>query len=132
MGVVYEAFDRELGTTVALKTLRHLGPERLLRFKNEFRALHDIQHRNLVGLGELCEDEGRWFFTMELVPGVPFLSYVRRDAAAPESTFTTEDLGRALPRDLGPAVSAGAETFPLPADGAAGPAPVRVLVPADR
>jgi serine/threonine protein kinase/tetratricopeptide (TPR) repeat protein len=82
MGVVYEAHDRELGATVALKTLR-LPPsgEFVLLFKNEFRALQDIQHRNLVELYELLEQDGQWFFTMELLDGVNFVEYVRPSSA---------------------------------------------------
>jgi len=75
MGVVYEAIDREREARVALKTLRTLKPDALLRFKNEFRALQDISHPNLVSLGELFESEGRWFFTMEMVDGAHFLDY---------------------------------------------------------
>src|SRR5262249_10863101 len=80
MGVVYEAFDDEREGVVALKTLRVIDAEARLRFKTEFRALQDIQHPNLVQLGELIEVEGKLFFTMELVQGVDFLSYVRKDA----------------------------------------------------
>jgi hypothetical protein len=76
-GVVYRAFDRERGTTVALKTLRGADVEALYRLKNEFRLLQGIAHPNLVTLHELLEDEGRWFFTMELVEGVNFLEHVR-------------------------------------------------------
>ncbi|MGH9887133.1 MAG: protein kinase domain-containing protein, partial [bacterium] len=65
MGVVYEALDRERNARVALKTLRTMKPEELLALKNEFRALQDVNHRNLVTLGELIEDADRWFFTME-------------------------------------------------------------------
>ena len=77
MGVVYEAFDRERNVTVALKTLKDWNAESLLRFKNEFRALQDLRHRNLVGLGELIEEHGQWFFTMELVRGCDFITWVR-------------------------------------------------------
>lgn len=78
MGVVYEAFDRELRAPVALKVLRTLEPETLFRFKNEFRVLEGIRHRNLIHLGELFEEEGRWFFTMELVHGKHFLDYLEQ------------------------------------------------------
>src|SRR5262249_19838761 len=77
MGVVYEAYDQEQRTRVAVKTLREMSPSALLRFKQEFRTMQDVQHVNLVQLGELMSDEGRWFFTMELVSGESFLEHVR-------------------------------------------------------
>ncbi|WP_437484790.1 AAA family ATPase [Sorangium sp. So ce1014] len=77
MGVVYEAFDRERKGRVALKILRNLSADARLRFKNEFRSLQDIQHQNLVSLGELHEEEGQLFFTMELIRGVDFVVHVR-------------------------------------------------------
>ena len=80
MGAVYEALDRERGIRVALKTLplAAMSAERLLLFKREFRALQDLQHPNLVQLGELFEEGGQWFFTMELVDGIDFLAYVNQ------------------------------------------------------
>ncbi len=77
-GVVYEAYDREQGGRVALKVLKKLHADALLRFKNEFRALQDIHHPNLVSLGELFEEDGQWFFTMEFIDGKDLLSYVNR------------------------------------------------------
>jgi hypothetical protein len=76
-GIVYEAHDREQGARVALKRLRRLSPEAILRFKNEFRSVEDVEHPNLVGLGELFEEGGQWFFTMEYVEGVDLLAWVR-------------------------------------------------------
>ena len=76
MGVVYEAFDREQNATVALKTLHSPNSDALLRLKREFRSLQNVQHANLVTLGELIEERGTWFFTMELIRGVPLLDYV--------------------------------------------------------
>jgi serine/threonine protein kinase len=101
MGVVYEAFDRERGIKVALKTLRFSDPSAMLRFKNEFRALHDVQHTNLVSLGELHEQEGEWFFTMELVEGVGFLHFVRPEPEGrdPESA-TSRGSGEESTRDF--------------------------------
>lgn len=77
MGVVYEAIDRVHNARVALKTLHTTNPDSLRRLKREFRELQDIHHPNLVRLGELIEERGQWFVTMELVDGVTFLEHVR-------------------------------------------------------
>jgi hypothetical protein len=97
MGVVYEALDHERNTRVALKALRTLDANAVLRFKNEFRWLQDLQHPNLVSLGELFAENDQWYFTMELVDGVDFLSWVR----PPEGARAADGLDRAAPPPKG-------------------------------
>jgi protein kinase-like protein len=100
VGVVYHATDRSRGIEVALKTLRRVEPLGLYRFKQEFRALADVVHPNLAELYELSSEQGEWFFTMELVDGVDFLSDVRGGG-----TLDVEKLRRGL-RQLALGVSA--------------------------
>jgi serine/threonine protein kinase len=76
-GVVYEAFDQERQTRIAVKRLDDMTPDALVRFKREFRALQNVNHPNLVALGELISEGNEWYFTMDLVEGVDFLAYVR-------------------------------------------------------
>ncbi|WP_153820305.1 protein kinase domain-containing protein [Polyangium spumosum] len=93
-GVVYEAFDRSLGSDVALKALLSMDPAALYAFKQEFRALADVAHENLVGLHELFFDDGRFYLTMELVRGVSFLRHVRpnREERSDASAITLPPL----------------------------------------
>ncbi|MEO8901976.1 MAG: protein kinase [Polyangiaceae bacterium] len=87
MGVVYRARDAESTLPVALKTMSYVEPSALLRFKNEFRALADISHPNVVQLYEMVSEGEHWFFTMELLDGVDFLRWVHReDVDPPELT----------------------------------------------
>ena len=82
MGIVFEALDRERSSRVALKTLNRVNPTDLYRFKKEFRCLESLVHPNLVTLYELIAEKGHWFFTMELVHGEDFLTYVARSGQA--------------------------------------------------
>jgi eukaryotic-like serine/threonine-protein kinase len=76
-GAVFEAFDHQRGEVVALKLLGRGDGEGLYRFKREFRALRAIGHPNVVRLYELFAVDGAWFFTMERVQGVDFVTFVR-------------------------------------------------------
>jgi hypothetical protein len=83
MGAVYAVRDGQRGADLALKLLLDTRPERLLAFKNEFRALQDLRHRNLVRLDELFGEDDRWFFTMERVRGIRFTDHARPGALDP-------------------------------------------------
>ncbi len=91
MGEVYRVRDRERGVVVALKLLRRADPTALYRFKQEFRALADLSHPNLVEFYEMVAWEEQWFFTMEYIEGVHFLSYVREGAAGDEEDADVPD-----------------------------------------
>ncbi|HEX6243778.1 MAG TPA: serine/threonine-protein kinase, partial [Polyangiales bacterium] len=69
MGVVYQAFDHAREQLVALKTLLRLGPRHLQHLKQEFRALSELNHPNVVRLHGLHCDDGLWFITMQLIDG---------------------------------------------------------------
>ncbi|HLK40132.1 MAG TPA: AAA family ATPase, partial [Polyangiaceae bacterium] len=76
--------------SIALKTLLRFDPDSLYLFKQEFRALADVHHRNLVRLHELVHPEaGPIFFTMELVDGSNFLDYVRGHKSAGDGGSST-------------------------------------------
>ncbi|MGZ3477609.1 MAG: serine/threonine-protein kinase, partial [Polyangiales bacterium] len=106
MGVAYEAIDRERHERVALKTLRSLDAAAIYHLKQEFRALADVRHPNLVRLHELVSEGGSWFFTMELIDGVDFLKWTRRgenrlvdESTAPEE-LVSQGPDRSSPRQV--------------------------------
>src|SRR5438552_9095068 len=97
MGVVYEAHDREMDKTVALKTLTRAEAAHIYRFKREFRTLADVSHPNLVALHELMSEGQHWLFTMELVRGSTFIQYVRPEIDNEPSTAMSDTLVRPRP-----------------------------------
>jgi eukaryotic-like serine/threonine-protein kinase len=102
MGVVYEAFDKELGARVALKTMQKVDGEALLFFKNEFRALQHIHHPHLISLGELLVEGDKVFFTMELVHGEDLLRYVRPGEKAVVRELTNQAAVASAQSDVHP------------------------------
>jgi len=107
-GAVYEALDREQQRRVALKTIGLRAPDHVLRFKNEFRALRDVRHPNLVRLGELLHESGQWFYTMELVEGVDLIQHIR----GPAATTTANESSTIRMPHMPPASAAAALEVP--------------------
>ncbi len=93
MGVVYRAFDAEMGREVALKTLPRLSPQEQIALKDEFRALAHITHPNIIELYDLVVDDDGAFFTMELLDGDDLVRHVR---GAPESGLASGRVARLL------------------------------------
>ncbi len=88
MGVVYRARDLSLGREVALKILKsHLleSTEAVERFRREAAAAARITHPNLLPIFEIGQDNGCWFFTMELASDETLLDITlrRADRGAP-------------------------------------------------
>jgi serine/threonine-protein kinase len=102
MGVVYRAFDRQVGENLALKAIRpdvrQLDPTLLERFKQELRLARRITHRNVVRTFDLGEADGIYYITMELVRGSTVASLIREAGrlAIPASLTIGKQVCRAL------------------------------------
>jgi serine/threonine protein kinase len=103
-GYVFEAEDLEKHERIALKTLRQHDSQALFLLKQEFRALSDIHHPNLVLLHDLFVDADEPFFTMEFVDGLNFREFCAREPREETMDFAAEtivDTELSLACDLG-------------------------------
>jgi serine/threonine protein kinase/tetratricopeptide (TPR) repeat protein len=76
MGVVYHAWDNELGEAVALKLIRDevsgdpaLSAELHSRFKRELLLARKVSHRNVVRIHDIGEVDGTKYISMSYVEG---------------------------------------------------------------
>lgn len=88
MGVVYRAYDPNIGRTVALKTMRldvHgiENAEMLDRFRNEGRAAGVLNHPNLITVYDAGEHEGLFYLAMEFLEGETLQEWLARERAMP-------------------------------------------------
>lgn len=72
MGTVYEAWQRSLQRTVALKVLaRHVSatPKAVMRFQREAQAAAKLHHTHIVPIFAQGEADGMYYYAMELIEG---------------------------------------------------------------
>ena len=128
MGIVYEAWDRQLKRIVALKMILagdHADASEVSRFRSEAAAVARLQHPNIVQIFAIGEENGQPYFALEFVDGG---NLARRLGGKPllprEAAELVEPLARAIEaahqhkvvhRDLKPAnvLLAGGNDTPI-------------------
>jgi len=88
MGEVYEAVDRELERTVAVKVLRpELAADRrfLVRFRREARTVARLSHPGIVAVHDVGESDGRAYIVMAFVAGRTIQDLVGDEGPQPPS-----------------------------------------------
>jgi eukaryotic-like serine/threonine-protein kinase len=90
MGVVYQAWDDELGVAVALKVIRpevvadpQAGIDVEKRFKRELLLARQVTHKNVVRIHDLGEVEGIKYLTMPYIDGRDLGSIIREARSLP-------------------------------------------------
>ena len=93
MGVVYCGCDLTLGRRVAIKTLRHVSTEDVLRLLREARAAATVSHPHLAPVYEMERWQGTPLLVMELLEGGTLAQRLLREKLSPRETV---DLGIAM------------------------------------
>lgn len=81
MGVVYSAFDDRAGRQVAVKVMMadlEGDGETRERFYREAKIAGRLQHRNLITVYDMGEEDGRLYMVMELLRGGTLNEYLKR------------------------------------------------------
>src|ERR687898_1790334 len=82
MGEVWQAVDRVIGRTVAIKILKdeYLGdPGFLERFRAEARHAALVNHEGIANVFDYGEEDGSAYLVMELVPGEALSTILERE-----------------------------------------------------
>jgi tetratricopeptide (TPR) repeat protein len=92
MGAVYQAFDHELGTAVAIKVIRAAAPadataakELEQRFKRELVLARQVTHKYVVRIHDIGEIDGIKYLTMPFVEGETLATILQRAGTLPLS-----------------------------------------------
>ncbi len=90
MGAVYQAWDAELGVTVALKVIRPdvmadpaAAAEVERRFKRELLLARQVTHKNVVRIHDLGTIQGVKYITMSYVDGTDLATLLRHEGRQP-------------------------------------------------
>jgi serine/threonine protein kinase/tetratricopeptide (TPR) repeat protein len=85
MGIVYDAWDDQLGRPVAVKTLRGVATDARAeeRLRREARAAASLNHPNICQLYEIGEDGDTLYIAMERLEGESLAARLARNTLAP-------------------------------------------------
>ncbi len=81
MGIVFQAYDKELKEQVAIKVLSPLlssDPDALERLKQEVSSARRVTHPNVIRIHDISEFNGLHFISMEFFEGISLKDYIRK------------------------------------------------------
>lgn len=108
MAFVYEARDRLLNRTVAIKVLRPEfvdDEEFLTKFKREAEAVASLSHPNIVNVYDVGEDGKVHYIVMELIEGQNLKDIIKNEGTLDE--YTALDITKQIAKALGAAHKKG-------------------------
>ena len=91
MGTVYEAYDQELESTVALKTMRSdliADSAARERFHREINLARKVTHPNACRIFDLFQHNDQLFLTMELLPGETLHQKIKQNGPNTDDSTT--------------------------------------------
>lgn len=83
MGIVFQAYDKQLNETVAIKILSPFisnDSEGLERLKREVSAARRVSHGNVIRIHDIGETKGLHYVSMEYFPGDDLKAYLRKNS----------------------------------------------------
>jgi serine/threonine protein kinase/Flp pilus assembly protein TadD len=90
MGAVYQAWDAELGVSVAVKVIRPeitADPDAAMdierRFKRELLLARQVTHKNVVRIHDLGEIDGIKYITMAFINGADLATLLKKEQKLP-------------------------------------------------
>jgi eukaryotic-like serine/threonine-protein kinase len=82
MGIVFQAFDKQLSEPVAIKILSPFlsnDPEALERLKREVSSARRVSHTNVIRIHDIGEAKGLHYVSMEYFPGENLKDFIRKN-----------------------------------------------------
>ncbi|MGS2719572.1 protein kinase domain-containing protein [Paraglaciecola aestuariivivens] len=97
-GNVYHAYDQLLEVDVAIKVIQNELQDfsHLTIIRNEVLLARQLQHKNIIPIFDVFEDQGLVFFTMEYIQGEPLIKRIGQPITQTEFELWTAQLISAL------------------------------------
>ena len=93
-GVVYKVKEIETDKIWALKVLTSIKRKNIPRFKQEFRVLSKLQHKNIVGVQQYGQYGEMHYYVMEYVDGINMRDYIKQNIPVNDILEGDEDVRR--------------------------------------
>jgi len=135
MGTVYEAWQRSLQRTVAVKVLdRQVSSSQtaVIRFQREAQAAAKLRHPHIVPIFALGEEEGVNYYAMELISGCGLNEIISENRVRQEADTATVDLAETVPlprADVADTPDEGSSASPPTTSGSAETSGSTVMLP---